>query len=197
MLSPYLAILALIATLATALPDPVYTIHYLRSYRNDLLQNNFGCGKSVVYGTYLYPIGPVDALYALMSGHSIGVSVSGCQRPATYMKLFGDAQDYSKIQPAMYSAMTNALNRARGTVIIDWKYMSDGPEREKAFGTLQNLINHFKGKGIKHILKAPASFFCAKIGDKRFILDQQADEFIIELYGEEPGRYTTYDSIFG
>lgn len=41
--------------------------------------------------------------------------------------------------------------------------------------TLQNLVSHFNSKGTKFILKAPASFFCAKVSDKRFILDQPAE----------------------
>lgn len=183
MLSPYLVTIALIATLAYTLPDPVYTIHYLRSYRNDLVQNNLGCGKSVVFGTYLYPLGPVDALYALINGHSVGVPGANCNRPATYIKLFGDAQDYSKIEPSMYASLTSTITRTRGTAIIDWKYMSDGPAREKAFVTLQNLITHLRGQNIRFILKAPASFFCARVNNQRFILDQPADEFIIELHG--------------
>ena len=126
MLSPYFITLALIVSLAYPSPEPVYTIHYLRSYRNDLLQTNFGCGKSIVFGTYLYPLGPVDALYVLINGHQVGVS-SSCNRPATYIKLFGDAQDYSKIGPSMYNQLDSVINR--GTVIIDWKHMLDGPAR--------------------------------------------------------------------
>ena len=45
--------LAFLTTLALSLPPPVYTIHYVRNYRIDQVQNNFGCGKSIVFGTYL------------------------------------------------------------------------------------------------------------------------------------------------
>lgn len=117
MLSSYLAILAIFCITSQALPDPVYTIHYLRSYRHDLVQNNLGCGKSVVYGVYLYPLGAVDALYAHMNGHTVGISTN-CNHPATYMKLFGDAQDYSKIEPSMYSQIDSTISRARATPII-------------------------------------------------------------------------------
>ena len=41
-------------------------------------------------------MGPVDALYALMNPHIYGFSAN-CQRPRTYLKIFGDAQDYSKV----------------------------------------------------------------------------------------------------
>ena len=97
-ISHLLTFITLLA-LAAPLPDPVYTIHYIRSYRKDLVQNNFGCGKSIVYGTYLYPIGEVDALYALMNSHVYGFSAN-CNRPATYIKMFGDAQDYAQLMKA-------------------------------------------------------------------------------------------------
>lgn len=83
-----LATLALIFSSAAALPEPTYTIHYVRSYRRDLVEANFGCGKSVVYGTYLYPLGTVDALYALTNSYIYGFN-AGCQRKDTYAKIFG------------------------------------------------------------------------------------------------------------
>ena len=73
---------------AHALPDPVYTIHYVKSYRRDLIENNFGCGKSIVYGTYLHNLGAVDALYALTNSNIYGFNAN-CQRKDTYMKIFG------------------------------------------------------------------------------------------------------------
>ena len=121
-----LAILAALLALTSSLPNPVYSIHYLKSYRGDLVSNNFGCGKSIAYGTYVYPLGPVDALYALINSHVYGFS-SNCQRPATYVKLFGDAQDYDillKDTAAVVNHMTQTLRRVpTKNVIIDWKYM--------------------------------------------------------------------------
>lgn len=90
MKTPFL--LALLA-LAYALNEPTYTVHYLRNYRRDAVENNFGCGKSIVYGTYIHPMGLVDALFALSNSNIYGFN-SNCQRKDTYMKIFGEAQDY-------------------------------------------------------------------------------------------------------
>ena len=134
-------VFALSALATLSLPDPVYTIHYVRSYRRDWLEKNFGCGKSVVFGTYLYPLGPVDALYGVINTHQLGLS--GCSRPATYVKLFGDAQDYSKILNIDGQIIRNigqTLDRIRGETIIDWKYMpEDEDERYLAFQSLKKI----------------------------------------------------------
>jgi hypothetical protein len=55
----------LIGLLMNAAAETVYTVHYLRSYREDVIESNFGCSKSILYGTYEYPNGAVDALYVL------------------------------------------------------------------------------------------------------------------------------------
>lgn len=55
----------LIGLLAKAEAETVYTVHYLRSYREDVVENNFGCSQSILYGTYEFPSGTVDALYVL------------------------------------------------------------------------------------------------------------------------------------
>lgn len=89
----YLTLGIMIVVLGVALPEPTYTVHYVRNYRRDQIENNFGCGKAVVYGTYLHPLGVVDALYALSSGHIYGFN-GNCQRKDTYVKLFGEAQDF-------------------------------------------------------------------------------------------------------
>jgi len=122
--SHLLAILVINVSLALALPEPVYTIHYVRSYRGDQIQDNFGCGKSVVYGTYLHPMGPVDALYALMNSHIYGFQAN-CQRPKTYIKIFGDDQDYSKLDdPNVGDQIGQILSRVSSkNLIIDWKYL--------------------------------------------------------------------------
>lgn len=173
-----LALVALIAAYTTALPEPVYTIHYLRSYRNDLIQNYYGCSKAIVYGVYLYPMGPVDAMFALMNPHIYGFG-SNCQRKATYLKLFGDAQDYSKlldINESIMNQISQTLNRANTkSIIIDWKYLPEGSLREKARKTLEDITNSLKNKGFKVIIKAPASYFCLLVGDRKFILDQPAN----------------------
>jgi len=76
-----------------SIPEPTYTIHYLRSYRADQVERNFGCGQSIVYGTFLYPMGPVDALYTLLNSNMYGFNAN-CQRKDTYVKIFGTAQNY-------------------------------------------------------------------------------------------------------
>ncbi len=83
-----LLLLSALVAVALTLPEPIYTIHYLRSYRRDLVDGYFGCGKAIVYGTYLHPLGAVDALYALMNPHVYGINAN-CQRKDTYIKIFG------------------------------------------------------------------------------------------------------------
>lgn len=73
---------------------PVYTIHYVKSYLNTNIAGNFGCGKSIAYGTYLHPMGLVDAAYKLSNPHMYGFNAN-CPRTETFIKIFGDAQDYS------------------------------------------------------------------------------------------------------
>lgn len=141
----FITLLALVAPL----PEPVYTIHYIKSYRKDLVQNNFGCGKSIVYGTYLYPIGEVDALYALMNSHVYGFSAN-CNRPATYIKMFGDAQDYAQLVKAdsnRLNSLAQIGNRNRATIIVDWKYLPEGQQREAAFNSLVDIVSHLKKSG--------------------------------------------------
>jgi hypothetical protein len=196
MKSPLIVVIALICVFATAIPEPVYTIHYVRNYRRDQASDNFGCGKAVVFGTYLHPTGAVDALYTLINANVYNLSLN-CPRKSSYMKLFGDAQDYSKLMQTYtqnLNGISTTASRARVDIIIDWKYLPEGEEREKAFRVLGDIIQNFASKGQKTLLKAPASYFCAQVGTtgKRFILDQAIDYFIMELHGEEPGRYTTY-----
>jgi hypothetical protein len=58
-------------------------------------------------------------------------------------------------------------------------------------------VKGLKLKGFSVFLKAPASYFCLSVGGSRYILDQPADNFIAELYGEQQGMYTNFESIFG
>jgi hypothetical protein len=68
---------------------------------------------------------------------------------------------------------------------------------EEARRALESLVGELKNKGFAVFVKAPASYFCRAVGGKRYILDLPAENLIVELYGEEPGRYTNYDDIFG
>ena len=69
-----------------------------------------------------------------MNSHTYGFN-SGCRRKSTYVKLFGDAQNYEKLFNApgnVVDQIVNLLNRA-GTrnLILDWKYLPEGTLREK------------------------------------------------------------------
>ena len=195
-----LAVLTLSAYLGSGLPDPVYTIHYLRNYRSDMMNSNAGCSKSVVFGTYIHPLGPVDAVYGLLNSQQFNIPKS-CQRPASYIKIFGEAQDYKQIinvNEQLINTISQNLNRVKMPLVVDWKYMPEAEEeREKAFQALKNILMGLGQKGHAYLLKAPASYFCALVKGKKFILDQPVKEFIVELYGEETGKYTTFESIFG
>ena len=90
------------------------------------VKDAFGCGKSIVYGTYLYPLGLVDALYMLSNSQMYGIG--GCQRPRTFMKIFGDAQDYAEIMN-----VGNVVDRVVGQIarvsvkeiVVDWEYFPE------------------------------------------------------------------------
>ena len=196
----YLALGLLLMTLGLALPEPTYTVHYVRNYRRDQIENNFGCGKAVVYGTYLHPMGVVDALYALSSGHIYGFN-GNCQRKDTYVKLFGEAQDFEKLTQQtsnVIEQIANTLGRLpTRKVIIDWKYLPEEGKREEARKLLEQIAMGLQQKAFTVFVKAPASYFCLSVAGKKYILDLPIPNLIAELYGEEPGKYMTYESVFG
>lgn len=176
-------IFLLIATLAvfvSPFPDPTYTIHYLRSYRRDVIEQNFGCGHSVVYGTYLHPMGLVDALYMLANSHVYNFN-SNCQRKHTFVKLFGWAQDYEQLSTntaQVAEVIANSLNRVGSReIIIDWKYPANGGD--KGFKLLEELATGLQKKAFTVYVKAPASYFCQNAGGKKYILDLPVDNFIV------------------
>jgi hypothetical protein len=75
-----------------------------------------------------------------MNSHTYGFN-SGCQRKSTYVKLFGDAQNYEKLFSSagnVVDQIVNLINRA-GTrnIIMDWKYMPEGSLREKGREVLE------------------------------------------------------------
>lgn len=45
-------------------------------------------------------------------------------------------------------------------------------------------------------VKAPASYFCYTI-DTPYLMNLASKRYIVEMYGEENGRYVTYEDIFG
>lgn len=173
-----------------ALREPVFTIHYLRSYRPDLIQKNFGCEKSIVYGTYLYPMGPVDALYALLNPHTYSGLNANCHRSETYIKLFGDDQEYEQLMGNPADVVKNIYNKigrlsARQKVIVDWKYLPESGElRTKGRNVLEDIVVGLRNNGLEVYVKAPASYFCLNVDGKKYILDLSAHALIVELYGE-------------
>lgn len=82
-------------------------------------------------------------------------------------------------------------------LIIDWKYLPEESKREAALKTLQQLAVGLEKKGFLVFVKAPASYFCLAVAANKYILDLPIANLIVELYGEQPGTYVTYDSIFG
>lgn len=126
-----LLVICILFSIAFSLPDPVYTIHYLKTFRRDLIEGSFGCGNAIVYGTYLYPKGLVDALYMLASPHVYGFN-SRCQRKETYVKVLGADQDYSKLSAFgnIENQMHDEISRVSATnIIIDWKYLPEESKR--------------------------------------------------------------------
>lgn len=103
-----------------------------------------------------------------------------------------------KLGPQVAEHVGGALNRA-GTrkLVIEWKYLPEASMREEAFKTLVTLATGLQNKGFTLFLKAPASYFCLQVAGKKYLLDVPIENMIVELYGEEPAKYTTYDSIFG
>lgn len=45
-------------------------------------------------------------------------------------------------------------------------------------------------------MKAPASYFCYESNGIKHLSQYNINKFIIEMYGEEAGVYTSYESIF-
>lgn len=195
-----LLVLPALLPLVLALPDPVYTLHYLKHYLREQVEKSFGCGKAIVYGTYIHPMGPVDGLYGLLNGNMFGFN-SRCQRPDTYVKIFGNAQNYELLVEGSNSVLdqiVNAISRSSvRKVIVEWKYLPEEGKRDKAREFLQRLVSDMEARGLQVYLKAPASYFCLEVSGKKYILDLPVSRFIVELYGEEAGKYITYDSIFG
>jgi len=142
-------------------------------------------------------MGPIDALYALMNPHIYGFSAN-CQRERTFVKIFGDAQDYTLLTDVnIVDQIGSVLSRIFvRNVIVEWKYLPEPSQRESGMKSLESTINSLKNRGFNVTVKAPASYFCLLVGGKKYILDQPATDFIAELYGEEAGKYTTYESIF-
>ena len=99
----------------------------------------------------------------------------------------------------MHVVIENAVGRLGSKkAILEWKYLPSGADKqEEAKKALGSLVSGLKSKGFSVFLKAPASYFCLNVGGTRYILDQPADNFIAEIYGEQLGMYTTYESIFG
>jgi hypothetical protein len=181
-LPPTLLLLLSFITLASTLPDPIYTLHYVKSYRRDVVDNNFGCGKSMVYGTYIHPLGAVDGLYTLMNSHIYGFN-GVCQRKDTYIKIFGEAQDFSQLTTqtnVIVDQINGAINRIpTKKLIIDWKYLPEESKREDARRALQEIATGLQTKGFTVFIKAPASYFCLNVGGKKYILDLPINNFIV------------------
>lgn len=103
----------------------VYSIHYVQSFRSDVIQHNIGCEDAVAYGVYVYPNGAIDAMHMLLNGNVYGFSQM-CRKKDTYYKLFGTQQDYDELfrksATIVKEHLIGAINRGGAqALIIDWK----------------------------------------------------------------------------
>jgi hypothetical protein len=126
-----LIILPFILTLILCVSNPdqnfAYSINYVKSFRPDLISKFIGCEeKSVVYGSYLYPSGPMDALYIYLFPGTYAARFN-CPQRDLYVKLFGTAQNYEELlatDPSVVSdKVIREINRMITNYIIDWKYL--------------------------------------------------------------------------
>lgn len=100
--------------------------------------------------------------------------------------------------PNVIEQIANTLGRLpTRKVIIDWKYLPEEGKREEARKVLEQIAVGLQQKAFTVFVKAPASYFCLDVAGKKYILDLPILNLIAELYGEEPGKYITYESIFG
>lgn len=123
-----LLILILIQTIMSASDDFIYTIRYLKSYDRLKVSNFMGCQyKNIVYGNYIYPQGPVDALYVYLNPNMYNFYIT-CSNNV-FAKIFGTAQDYELLFKADPKILANNILKSinADNYIIDWKY---SPEKD-------------------------------------------------------------------
>lgn len=79
--------------------NSVYTIPYTRIFRPDLIDKYIGCGYNIAYASYTIPEGLRDAAFIFANPYQFG-NAFRCSPRDTYLKVFGYAQDYSKLPNA-------------------------------------------------------------------------------------------------
>jgi hypothetical protein len=61
---------------------------------------------------------------------------------------------------------------------------------------LDRFVETLNGNGNVYV-KAPASYFCYNAPHGKYLMDlRKANKFIMEMYGEEAGIYTSYEEMF-
>lgn len=117
--------LVLVPSLSYDYPlDPnnsVYTIPYLTSYRQDLVEKSFGCNYQVVLGSYTHPDGLRDTAQILLNPYQYGGV--RCQPKETYLKIFGYAQDYNLLTDVngVGESFKRSINGRIRNIVVDWK----------------------------------------------------------------------------
>ena len=159
-----------------------------------------GCLQKVAYGYYQEPEGALDALDIIINAGRYGVSSNACNNPFKAMHVFGSNQNYNVLLSSSADAVATKIKQASGraradNVIVNWRKV-EGGDFAKNQNFLNELVKGLEKNGLKVYVKAPASLFCLTEGSKKFILGVQAKNYIIEMYGENPEAYTSFEEIF-
>lgn len=118
-----LCLLLISLLIFTTNEQKIYGVNHLKSFTGSIP----GCNEAVVYGSYLYPDGPVDLLKSSMDYNT---NIQGrCAHPEKYVKIFGGNQDYQKLiefsAKAVAANVKSAISRTPGLkgIIINWEYL--------------------------------------------------------------------------
>lgn len=102
--------------------NSVYSIPYTRIFRPDLIQKHLGCGYNIAFSSYTYPDGLRDMAHIYANPYYFG-NPFRCNPKEAYLKVFGYAQDYSRLNDGKQIA-TNIQRSVNGkfrNIIVDWK----------------------------------------------------------------------------
>lgn len=178
--------LVLVPSLSYDYPlDPnnsVYTIPYLTSYRQDLVEKSFGCNYNVVLGSYTHPDGLRDAAQILLNPYQFGGV--RCQPKETYLKIFGYAQDYSVLNDvnSVGESLKRSINGRIRNIVVDWKDTSANLTKSVEF--LDGFLKFLADANLNAYLKVPASYLCKMNQGNFYILGlKNVKKIIVEMYG--------------
>ena len=109
-------------------------------------------------------------------------------------KVFGTGQNYGILFQADPIKVAEDIRKStdKDNFIIDWKH-SPTKDFEVSKKWLNSFVSALINLNKNVYIKAPASYFCYLSNNQHYLLSEsRASKFIIEMYGQEPGVYTSY-----